>query len=230
MLRPSQESYEVGSEDNTVHGNIWLPDELLPGFKQSSLDSFWGLNHLCETILEALATGLNLTHEEHRYLTEEIRSGHNNQLRFLHYPPLPERMQQDRVIARMPAHTDWSLFTVLFQDEHEGLEFEDPQQKGSWIMAQPIKGSVVLNIGDMFERMTNGYFPAATHRVELPTSSKSAVAGRYSIPYFFSPDDTAMITTLQSCVKASGEEKRFADVRFADYAGNREKHSYVNGS
>lgn len=49
--------------------------------------------------------GLDLTEEECHYLKKEVRSGHNNQLRFLHYPPVPKNLVEREVVARMPAHT-----------------------------------------------------------------------------------------------------------------------------
>ena len=232
-----QESYEVGSEANTVHRNIWLPEDVLPGFRRFALELFWRLNGLAETILEAFALGLGLTEGERRYVVEEIRSGHNNQLRFLHYPAVPAGMAEREVVARMPAHTDWSLFTMLFQDAVGGLELEDPRDRGVFVKASPMGYALVLNIGDMFERLTNGYLPSALHRVTL--SSPSDVAGtasgsdkevetpsRYSIPYFFAPDDDKIIRTLGSYIK-DGEKSTYEDVKFEDYADLRAKHSYI---
>lgn len=102
----SQESYEVGSEHNRIHGNIWLPEATLPGFRKFTTDLFWELSKLGRYILEGLATGLKLSEQERSYLFE-INSGHNNQLRLLHYPSVPSELVDSAVVARMPAHTDW---------------------------------------------------------------------------------------------------------------------------
>ena len=56
----------------------------------------------------------------------------------------------------MPAHQDWSSFTLLFQDDVGGLELEDPRKPGSFIGAKPIPGACVLNVGDMLQRFSNG--------------------------------------------------------------------------
>ena len=146
-------------------------------------------------------------------------------------------MVERDIIARMPAHTDWSLFTMLFQDSIGGLELEDPQSRGEFMQARPMGQALVLNIGDMFERITNGYFRSAVHRVTLPSpltlggentfQMDETTPSRYSIPYFFAPDDDKVIRTLRSCVR-EGEASRYEDVRFEDYADLRAKHSYVN--
>ena len=62
-------------------------------------------------------------------------------------------------MGRMPAHQDWSCFTILWQEDADGeggLELEDPARKGTWLKARPPKGAAVLNVGDMLERLTNG--------------------------------------------------------------------------
>lgn len=90
----------------------------------------------------------------------------------------------------------------------------------------------------MFERLTNGYFPSALHRVALPSPLRISnaieenppndemVPPRYSIPYFFAPDDDKVIKTLKTCVK-DGDVSKYEDVKFEDYAELRARHSYV---
>lgn len=127
---------------------------------------------------------------------------------------------------------------MLFQDDIGGLELQDPQHIGSFMKAQPMDQALVLNMGDMFERITNGYLPSALHRVTLPSPlttngndgvnlSENTTPARYSIPYFFAPDDDKIISTVKSCIK-DGEISKYEDVRFDEYAGLRAKHSYVN--
>lgn len=63
----------------------------------------------------------------------------------------------------MPAHTDWSSMTMLFQDDCGGLEIEDPNVSGRFLPAEPIKGALVVNVGDLLMRWSNGknsnFFP-----------------------------------------------------------------------
>jgi isopenicillin N synthase-like dioxygenase len=110
---------------------------------------------MAKRILEALSLGLKLTKEDHDKLFA-LHSGHNNQLRLLHYPSVDAKKLQQQVIGRMPAHQDWSSFTFLFQDDVGGLELEDPRMPGSFIPAKPLPGTCVLNVGDMLQRFSNG--------------------------------------------------------------------------
>lgn len=113
------------------------------------------MDKTAKRILEAVSLGLKLTKSERDQLIE-FHSGHNNQLRLLHYPPIEAEKLRQRVVGRMPAHQDWSSFTFLFQDDVGGLELEDPWNPGSFIAARPIPGACVLNVGDMLQRFSNG--------------------------------------------------------------------------
>ena len=104
-------------------------------------------------ILCALATGLDL--EDKSYLTKK-HSGYNNQLRLLHYLPVPaEDLEKERT-ARCPAHTDWSSITLLFQDDCGGLEVEDISRPGIFVPAVPLKNAIIMNVGDLLQRWSNG--------------------------------------------------------------------------
>jgi isopenicillin N synthase-like dioxygenase len=104
-------------------------------------------------ILQALAVGLGLDDENHLL---QKHSGHNNQLRLLHYPPVPADILETKRAARCPAHTDWSSITLLFQDDCGGLEVEDINNPGHFIPATPIKNAIVMNVGDLLQRWSNG--------------------------------------------------------------------------
>ena len=100
-----KESYEVGSDDGP-QGNIWLPPEVLPGFRTFMTRFYWECNKVACTFLDAIALGIDLSKSEIEYV-KKLHSGHNNQLRLLHYPPIPAEMLDTQVLARMPAHEDW---------------------------------------------------------------------------------------------------------------------------
>jgi isopenicillin N synthase-like dioxygenase len=86
----------------------------------------------------------------------KFHSGHNNQLRLLHYPPIPARELESESAARMPAHSDWGSITMLFQDDCGGLEVENQHVPGEFIKVQPVKDALVMNIGDLLMRWSNG--------------------------------------------------------------------------
>ena len=101
-----QESYEVGSEENKRNYNIWLPEQVLPGFRETTTEMYWELHKISMNILEAMMLGLGYTEKERKHV-HSLHSGHNDQLRLLHYPPLADDSIDTELIGRMPAHTDW---------------------------------------------------------------------------------------------------------------------------
>jgi isopenicillin N synthase-like dioxygenase len=153
QIADCKESYEICSEWNHDQPNVWLPEITLPGFKQATSHFYWKCNEVAQSILQALAVGIGL--EDPSHLTRH-HSGHNNQLRFLHYPPVAAADLESGKVARMPAHTDWSTITLLFQDDCGGLEIEDPQHPGKFMPATPMKGACVMNVGDLLMRWSNG--------------------------------------------------------------------------
>lgn len=114
-------------------------------------------------ILQALAIGLDLD-DNHLLLKH---SGNNNQLRLLHYPPIPAEALESHRAARCPAHTDWSSITLLFQDDCGGLEVEDVNRPGSFVPATPIKNAIVMNVGDLLQRWSNGLWTILSSSVNV---------------------------------------------------------------
>jgi len=84
-----------------------------------------------------------------------FHSGHNNQLRLLHYPPIPAAQLENEPSARMPAPSDWGSITILFQDDCGGLEVENQHAPGRFIKVIPLKNAIVMNIGDLLMRRSN---------------------------------------------------------------------------
>ena len=148
-----KESYEIGSEMNHEQPNVWLPKTTLPGFKQATSHFYWKCNEVAQSMLQALAMGIGLDDPSH--LTKH-HSGHNNQLRLLHYPPVAAADLTSEKVARMPAHSDWSTITLLFQDDCGGLEIESPNQVGKFVPATPMEDACVMNVGDLLMRWSNG--------------------------------------------------------------------------
>jgi isopenicillin N synthase-like dioxygenase len=148
-----QESYEIGSEENDEQPNVWLPEEVLPGFRNFTTEFYWECSKASREILTAIGTGLGLKDPE---FLLKFHSGHNNQLRLLHYPPVPAAQLENGSSARMPAHSDWGSITMLFQDDCGGLEVENRHIPGQFIKATPLKNAIVMNIGDLLMRWSNG--------------------------------------------------------------------------
>lgn len=109
-----KESYEIGSEENRVQYNIWLPEDTLPGFRHFIIGLFWELNKTAQLILEALIESLNLPNAEANAV-RALHTGHDNQLRLLHYPPITDAMIGHENLGRLGAHTDWRFVTPLYR-------------------------------------------------------------------------------------------------------------------
>jgi isopenicillin N synthase-like dioxygenase len=148
-----QESYEIGSEENGEQPNVWLPEAVFPGFRKFMVDFYWECSKASREILTAIGTGIGL--KDPKFLLK-FHSGHNNQLRLLHYPPIPAAQLENESRARMPAHSDWGSITMLFQDDCGGLEVENQHNPGEFIKATPLKNAIVMNVGDLLMRWSNG--------------------------------------------------------------------------
>jgi isopenicillin N synthase-like dioxygenase len=119
----------------------------------------------------------------------------NVSLRLLHYAPHPKNARPNQLGAG--AHTDWGSITVLAQDDCGGLEVQTAG--GDWVLAEPIEGTFVVNIGDLLAHWTNDYYRSTPHRVLNNISGRD----RYSAAFFYDPDYHARIECLPSCHSAA---------------------------
>jgi len=112
----------------------------------------------------------------------------------LHYPPLADA---EEGAIRAAAHGDINTITLLLGAEEAGLQLLT--RKGEWLPIHPPEGALVVNIGDMLERLTNNRLKSTLHRVVNPVG-EAARRSRYSMPFFlhFRPDFT--IRTLPGCI------------------------------
>jgi isopenicillin N synthase-like dioxygenase len=115
-------------------------------------------------------------------LSNMIKDTPNTLLRVLHYPPFSGDEEPGAV--RAAAHEDINLLTILPAANEPGLQVQ--QQDGSWIDVPCDFGSLIINIGDMLQEASGGYFPSTTHRVINPTG-KASTKSRISLPLFLHP-------------------------------------------
>ncbi|MBN9319306.1 MAG: flavonol synthase [Caulobacterales bacterium 68-7] len=182
--------------------NVW-PAEV-PAFKDDLSWLYGALDNLGGRVLQAIAEYLKLNRQ---FFDPTVKDG-NSILRLLHYPPAPF----DGPNVRAGAHEDINTITLLLGAEEAGLEVKD--RDGAWLPINPPPGSVVCNIGDMLQRLTNHVLPSTTHRVVNPPPERRGVP-RYSTPFFlhFAPD--YRIETLPSCI-TSDNPNRYPDPITAD--------------
>ncbi|KAI0822286.1 thymine dioxygenase [Trametes gibbosa] len=183
--RREGELRECGWEESVSMPNIWLPEHLLPGFKDACLDFYWTCHETELQILRALALALGIS-EAHLV---PHHNAHDNQLRLLHYPSVPAQELLDEKITRIDAHSDFGSITLLLQDDVGGLEIEDPNSPGHFMSAPPVQGALIVNAGDFMMRWSNDVVRSTVHRVRAPpqaTTADGMTPERFSIPYDFS--------------------------------------------
>jgi isopenicillin N synthase-like dioxygenase len=125
---------------------------------------YWECSKTASNILRAMAIGIGL--DDENYLLK-FHSGHNNQLRLLHYPPVAAEVLESQSAARMPPHTDWGSITMLFQDDCGGLEVENPHAPGEFVRAKPLENALVMNVGDLLQRWSNGEHHSLQEEIHL---------------------------------------------------------------
>ncbi len=168
--------------------NIW-PDEL-PDFKPTFEALFKAFEVAGGRILRAIALHLELQED---WFDPTVHNG-NSVMRLLHYPPVADAREG---AIRAAAHGDINTITLLLGAEEAGLQLQT--SKGDWLPIDPPPGALVVNIGDMLERLTNDRLKSTRHRVVNPVG-EAARRSRYSMPFFlhFRPD--FVIETLPGCV------------------------------
>ena len=159
-------------------GNVWPPPEVLPyeDFRKHVEDYYQAMLRLCWIVLDLVAATLPYGPG----VFDDLKA--NDPVcpfRLLHYPPTPEDAGEDKRQLGISAHTDFGAITLLLQDKNSGLEVQD-RETGEWVGVPPNKDAYVVNMGDIINRITGGYYKSSTHRV-LNRSPND----RYSAVFFF---------------------------------------------
>ena len=177
-----------------MRDNLW-PTEI-EGFRSHVYGMFEAMDQLGHKLLKAIARYLQLGDS---FFEDKVDMG-NSILRMLHYPPVPAGASG----VRAGAHEDINVITLLLGAEEAGLQLKDAD--GDWLDIAPPPGALVVNIGDMLQRLTNHVLPSTTHRVVNPAPERRGFA-RYSTPFFlhFNPD--FVIETLPSMVTPENPDR-----------------------
>ncbi|MBB6122428.1 isopenicillin N synthase family dioxygenase [Sphingobium subterraneum] len=187
--------------------NIW-PREC-EGFRTCFTSLFAAFDRAGANILRAIARHLGLAPD---WFEDPIRNG-NSILRLLHYPPLDGASNG----MRAGAHEDINLITLLLGAEEAGLQLRE--RNGDWLAIDPPLGALVVNIGDMLQRLTNHVLPSTTHRVVNPPAERSGIS-RYSMPFFLHLRPDFVIEPLAQCVDTA-HPPRDPAIRAQDYLHER---------
>lgn len=162
-----------------LHGRNLFP--ALPGFDVAVLKYQDALTRLGHELMSLFARGLGLADD---YFLVHYTAQPTTLFRIFNYPASPPEADGFGV----GEHTDYGLLTLLYQDDAGGLEV---RHDGEWLEVPYLPGTFVVNIGDMFERLTAGRYTSALHRV-VNRSGRS----RISMPFFFDPAFDAALAPL----------------------------------
>ncbi len=182
----------------------------VPAFDDATYGLFESMDKFGRDLLAGIALYLELPED---YFEDKVDHG-NSILRLLHYPaqdkPFPEGSM------RAAAHEDINVITLLLGAEEAGLQAK--HRSGEWLDINPPEGTLVINCGDMLQRLTAGYLPSTSHRVLNPAPDRVHLP-RYSMPYFlhFNPD--VLIKALPGCVAKGGTAE--PPITAADYLHER---------
>jgi isopenicillin N synthase-like dioxygenase len=141
-------------------------------------------------LLRAIALYLDL---DENYFDHKIDDG-NSILRAIHYPPIRE---EPKSAIRAEQHEDINLITLLVGASAGGLQLLNMNDE--WMPILPEDGEIVINVGDMLQRLTNNYLKSTTHRVVNPPKEEWHKP-RLSIPFFLHPKSQMDLTCLPDCV------------------------------
>jgi len=213
-----KEFYHVGQEvkDNDpikkeYPDNVW-PTEL-PEFKEVALEVYKRLEKTGVQMLRAIALYLNLPEN---YFDDKVHHG-NSILRPIHYFPIedPDSVPADAV--RAAEHGDINLITLLMGASADGLQVL--RRDGKWIPITALPEQLVVNVGDMLERLTNKKLKSTIHRVVNPPQHLMNTP-RYSIPFFMHPRSEMNLAALPTCVDET-HPKLWEDIKAGEFLNQR---------
>ena len=213
-----KEFYHVGQEvtdgdsiKSEYPDNVWV--EEIPMLEQIGLQVYKILESTGSEMLKAIAIHLGL---EENYFNDRVKNG-NSILRPIHYFPIenPEEIPDDAV--RAAEHGDINLITLLMGAGSEGLQIL--RRDGKWIPITALPNQLVVNVGDMMERLTNKKLKSTIHRVVNPSKEKMK-SSRYSIPFFMHPRSDMNLNCLESCITEENP-KQFEDIKAGAFLNER---------
>src|ERR1700744_291200 len=191
--------------------NIFVKE--LPVFNLTTQEIYKKLETAGKHLLQAIAVYLELPED---YFDSKVDEG-NSILRTLHYFPItdPDALPDDAV--RAGAHEDINLITLLIGASADGLELLT--RENEWFPVKAYGEDVVVNVGDMLQRLTNNKLKSTTHRVVTPPREQMK-SSRYSVPFFLHPKSDMDLTCLPSCIDAA-HPKQYEDITAGEYLDER---------
>ena len=230
QIRPStgavdrKESYQMQFSEN-MNGR-WIGEDVLPGFRQTSLDFMHSVQTVSEKLMICFAKGLGFPDDFFIKCHDVSQSDSQTVARLLHYFPTPENTTGE-VYHRAGAHTDWDFVTLLFQKAGQsGLEICPGREVSTsfgygdtWtkVNPDPESNAIICNIGDLLMSWSDDRFKSTFHRVKAPSEAGDYYGERYSIAFFNQPRKSANI---------QGPLKKYPAVTGAEFTRNAMQRNF----
>ena len=182
----------------------------LPGFTPTMLRAYKAFEDSGIALLQAIAQFLDL--DEH-YFDNYVHNG-NSILRAIYYPPITVEPES---AIRAEQHEDINLITLLVGASADGLQVLNMQNE--WVPVTSAPDQIVVNVGDMLQRLTNNRLRSTTHRVVNPPREHWG-SPRYSLPFFLHPRSDMSLACLESCITTT-HPKAYEDYTAGQYLDER---------
>jgi len=213
-----KEFWQIGQEvmDADPIGDQYPDNEFLveiPDFNEVTREIYQHLEASGKHLLRAIATYLGLSVS---YFDGQVHNG-NSILRGIHYFPIqnPDALPDDAV--RAGAHEDINLITLLIGASADGLQVLTRNEE--WLPIKAGHTDIVVNVGDMLQRLTNNKLRSTTHRVVNPPRELMKTS-RFSVPFFLHPRSDMDLTCLGSCIDTA-HPKVYDDMTAGEYLDER---------
>ena len=211
-----KEFYHIGRElppgskfVDVMAPNVW-PAEIAD-FHDEGLALYNALDALGSRVLRALALHIGLAEN---FFAKKRNVG-SSLLLPIPYPPITTLGVQN---VRAVPHEDINFITLLVGASAAGLEVKS--RAGEWVPFTSDADTIVVNIGDMMQRLTNHVYPSTTHRVVNPPG-EAARKPRYSVPFFLHPNPDIVLDPLAACVTADNPRRYDTSITAHEYLQER---------
>ena len=182
----------------------------VPEFTPTLREAYRQFEKSGKALLQAIALYLGL---KENYFDEYVHNG-NSILRAIHYPPITN---EPKSAIRAEQHEDINLITLLVGASADGLQIQT--KKGDWVPVTSLPEQIVVNVGDMLQRLTNNKLKSTTHRVVNPPREMWGTS-RFSIPFFLHPRSSMNLACLEGCINDE-TPKAYEDATAGEYLDER---------
>lgn len=182
----------------------------VPQFTPTLMSAYRNFEKSGKALLQAIALYLGL---DENYFDQWVHNG-NSILRAIHYPPITS---EPKSAIRAEQHEDINLITLLVGASADGLQILTKQNE--WVGVTSLPEQIVVNVGDMLQRLTNNKLRSTTHRVVNPPRELWGTS-RYSIPFFLHPKSNMSLACLTDCIDKE-HPKAYEDATAGEYLDER---------